>query len=368
VDDPCSWFMDTSAIVATPMSSPCRARDSPTSVVDKVATTSLQLSAHALSLIYDSLVSSGAWDASFSRGPLKVDGERRIAATRLNQIATDGWNVVIGALELAREWAMRPTTTVMPEGHDPHRLDRNTRLRLAACLSIAWKFQRSCNSHFPHRFKDVGEAHGWPHLATGHTRELAHVAYGFFFDSEQKAFGGFSEDNLDQIKALYQTMLMLESDLLSKVPTFSLLTQNVQVDAENLLGALYDEKELSSEASMAARSVVPFFIRAAIANGAYEELAVVSACGAEALACVACTCVCVGTTIPAQEEGWNRPPCFSINARHFALGLVQAALLADESSYVRHGCFGDPGWVGHALVAAPTLRLARVALRSAGAR
>ena len=125
---------------------------------------------------------------------------------------------------------------------------------------------------------------------------------------------------------------------------------------------------LTSEASMTARSIVPFFIRAAIAHDAYEEIAVADGEGAEALACVACACVCMGTTIPAQASGANRPPQFSAGARRLALGLVQAALIASESSYVRHGCFGDPAWVGHALVTESTLRLARVALRSAGAR
>jgi hypothetical protein len=368
--------MDQSAIVVTPMSeplaSPCRA--SPISVVDKSLDSEysgpkmLQLSAHALTLIYDSLVSSKAWDALFSRGPHKVNGERRIATAHLDQISTDGWNVIIGALEIARVWAVRPTSTVMPEGHDPHRLDRNTRLRLAACLNVSWKFQRSCNSHFPNRFSDVGEAHGWPNLSIGHTRELAHVAYGFFFASEQKAFGGFSEGNLDQIKALYQTMFALEADMVTKVPIFSLLTRNVQVEAEDRLGAFYDQSALSSEASMTARSIVPFFIRAAVAHDAYEELAVPGGDGAEALACAACACVCVGTTIPAQASGANRPPQFSVGARRLALGLTQAALVASESSYVRHGCFGDPAWIGHALVTEATLRLARTALRSAGAR
>lgn len=377
VEDPCGWFLDASAIVVTPMpnppSPPCHhARDSPTSVVvnivEKSTPSMLQLSAHALALIYDSLTSSRAWDASFSRGPRRAHGQRQLATKHLDPVATDGWNVVIGALELAREWALRTTSTVKAEGHDPHRLDRNTRLRLAACLSVAWKFQRACHSYFPHRFKDVGEFHGYPNLYDGHTRELAHVAYGFFFDSEQTAFGGFHEDNLDQVKALYQTMLMLEADLVGKVPIFSLLTDNVQVNAEDRLGALYDEGALSSEASMAARSIVPFFVRAAIAHEAYEELTVAGGDGADALVCVACACVCVGTSIPAQDSGGNRPPCFSAKARHLALGLVQAALLASESSYVRHGCFGDPAWVGHALVTAATLRLARMALRSAGAR
>ena len=376
VEDPCGWFLDPSAIVVSPMSnapsSPCHSRDSPTSVVDTVETSTkpslLQLSAHALALIYDSLASSRAWDTSFSRGPRRAHGQRQLATTYLGPISTDGWNVVIGALSLAREWALRNTSVALPEGHDPHRLDRNTRLRLAACLSVSWKFQRACNSYFPHRFKDVGEFHGYPNLHDGHTRELAHVAYGFFFASEQTAFGGFHEDNLDQVKALYQTMILLEADLVGKVPIFSLLTNNVQVNAEEHLGALYDQGALSSEASMAARSIVPFFVRAAIMHNAYEELAAEGVDGAEALACVACACVCMGTAIPAQDSGGNRPPKFSAKARHLALGLVQAALLSTESSYVRYGCFDDPAWVGHALVTAATLRLARTALRSAGAR
>ena len=360
--------------IAKPPSSFCFARNSPTSIVEhpvavpKSTPSMLMLSAQALSLIYDSLVSSGAWEATFARGPRKAHGMRRIATKHLNQVATDGWNVIAGALELARDWAVRPTSTILAECGDPYRIDRNTRLRLAACLSVAWKFQRSCNSYFPHRFKDIGEFHGWPELTTGHTRELAHVAYAFFFASEQTSFGGFHEENLDQVKALYQTMLVLEVDLVAKVPVFSRLTGNVQVCAENLLGDFYDKGMLSSEASMSARSIMPFFVRATIAHEVYEELVEAGQEGAEALACVACACVCVGTSIPAQDSGANRPPHFSPKARHLALALVQAALQTSESPYVRYGCFNDPAWVGYVLVTDATLRLARTALRSAGAR
>ena len=191
----------------------------------------LPLATLSLNYLYQELLKHKLWNARFDRGGRCVKGPavRSLATRHLGSPATDGWNVVIGALELAREWALRTTSTVMPEGHDPHRLDRNTRLRLAACLSVTWKFQRSCNSHFPHRFKDVGEFYGYPNLYDGHTRELAHVAYGFFFASEQTAFGGFHEDNLDQVRALYQTMILLEADLVGKVPIFSLLTDNVQV-------------------------------------------------------------------------------------------------------------------------------------------
>ena len=47
---------------------------------------------------------------------------------------------------------------------------------------------------------------------------------------------------------------------------------------------------------------------------------------------------------------------------------MQAALQTSESPYVRYGCFDDPAWVGYVLVTDATLRLARTALRSAGAR
>ena len=304
------WFMDAT-IMAAPLSSelplaPPWLRDSsPTSVVEASPlpppaavdnTLSLeQLSAHALTLIYESLVTGRAWDASFSRGSFTfVDGQRRIALQYLSEVATDGWNVVLGAFELSRAWAMRTTSTVTTTDDDPHRLDRNTRMRLAVCLNVSWKFQRSAHSNFKRRFKDVGEFYGWPYLTSGHTRELAHVAYGFLFSPEQESFGGFSEENLDQVKALYQTLLRLEVDLIGKVPVFSLLTDNVQVRAENHLGALYANGDMSSDASMAARSIVPFFIRTAIAHEAYEELVGADNHGAEALACAACACSRLG--------------------------------------------------------------------------
>lgn len=347
-----------------------------------------QLSAHALALTYESLVRSGAWDVSFSRGSISfVDDQRRIASQYLSESAVDGWNVVSGAFELARAWALRSTSTT---DDNAYRLDRNTRMRLAVCLNVSWKFERSSCSHFERRFKDVGEYYGWPFLTGGHTRELVNVAYGFLFAPEQESFGGFSEENLDQIKALYQTLLRLEVDLVTTLPVFSLLTDNVQVRAENNLGALYDNGNMSSDASMAARSIVPYFIRSAIASGAYEELVDKDNHGAEALACVSSACVyasaamAVNPAFPAAhsrdrrasrtrrargaDEAIFHPPRFSAKAKSMALKLVEHALGERCKSYIRLGCYGESKWLGHALVSEPTLKLAKVALRSAGAR
>ena len=99
-------------------------------------------------------------------------------------------------------------------------------------------------------------------------------------------------------------------------------------------------------------------------------------CGDEALACVGCACVSVATTIPARADGDDAhhhhgrhfPPRFSAAAKRLALRLVQAALCATSSAYLRHGCYGDPAWEFYSMVSDTALSLARTALRSAGAR
>ena len=117
---------------------------------------------------------------------------------------------------------------------------------------------------------------------------------------------------------------------------------------------------------------VPFDVLAVLVEGGGDAAG--DECGDEALACVGCACVCVATTIPAREDGdahrhhCHFPPRFSAAAKRLALRLVQAALCATSSAYLRHGCYGDPGWEFHAMVSDTSLSLARTALRSAGAR
>ena len=62
------------------------------------------------------------------------------------------------------------------------------------------------------------------------------------------------------------------------------------------------------------------------------------------------------------------PPQFSAAAKRLALRLVQAAISTTSSAYLRHGCYGDPGWEFHSMVTDAALSRARTALRSAGAR
>ena len=371
-DDPLGWFLDIPMTISSPPSS---ARDSPISVsapfpaspVKQEQISILQLSAHALTLTYDAMTSVQAWDTEFMRGPRSRHGMRRLANEHLNEDGTDGWNVVTGALELARAWAIRTTSDVdISSTSKPHRLDRNTRLRLAVCLNLSWKFQRSCCSNFAKTFKDIGEFHGWPGLVDGHSRELAFIGYAFLFPNEQDTFGQFSDANRNRVQELYNTMLKLEVELLTSVPTFSLLTDNIQMRAELLLETFYLDKKMTSMTSLCARSILPFFLRAAITNEAYEELTLDVEHGAQAIACAASFCVAVG----AAHLSWRarHPPRFETKVRKEALALLNAALAHSNGTYLRHGCFGDESWSWYVLVDEETLRRASVALRSSGAR
>jgi len=386
--DKCGWFLDTSAVVVSPMAemAPQSARDSPTSVTASTfpqtndrretvvvdsAPSILQLSSHALVLIYNTLTDASAWDARFLRGPRSRHGERRLASTYLAEDAVDGWNVVIGAMELARAWAIRKTSDVAAAGNDPHRLDRNTRIRLAVCLNLAWKFERSAYSYFPKRFTDVGEAHGWPNVQDGHTRELAFLGYGFLYPEEQAAIGDFSDANRDHVKQLYNTMLKLEVDLVNTVPVFSIFTNNLQTRAELLLEQFHLDKEITSAVGMTIRSILPFFVRIAVCANLYKTLAPDEEMGHETLVCAAS--YCVATAVPTDPErctldARRRPPLFCQEVRQRAYEILTSALMYTKSTYARFGCYGDPSWVGHVYVSDSTLCNARVALRSAGVR
>ena len=238
---------------------------------------------------------------------------------------------------------------------------------------MSWKFQRSSNNYFAKVFKDVGEFHGWPNLQDGHTRELAFIGYAFLFPSEQATFGNFSEENIEAVKQLYQTMICLEVDLLNAVPMFALLTdKNVQVRAELVLETLYLDKELTSAVGMSARSILPFFLRAALSSDTYEELVCDLEHGAQAIVCAACYCVAVAA-VPHSDAhhdatGARHPPRFDPVVRRTALALLHASQLHGDDNYQRHGCFGDAAWPNHVFVAEETLRRAKMALRSAGTR
>ena len=146
-------------------------------------TRALPLASLSLGYLYHHLVDGGRWDMRFHRGArpevpslvtergcgpflnaiygsqraasasatVKRPRERTLASTYLSNPSVDGWNVVFGATELARAWALRdperlPRNPALPEEYD---LPLPIRKRLAACLSVSFKFQRAMYSYFP---------------------------------------------------------------------------------------------------------------------------------------------------------------------------------------------------------------------------
>ncbi len=340
-----------------------RAADSPVSVlnvpiqavpeIQKQAL--LPLTTLTLLVVYTEMVTRHLWDDSYARGPRAGDQPdastwtRRLATRHLKAAATDGWNVVAGAVHLAQAWALVP-------GDVPSTLTRNyeypfnTRLRLAVCLSVAWKFQRCNHSHFPRRF-DTDP----PTLLGPHTHELASLGFFFMTAQEQADFGGWHDKNVATIRNLYDEMLAGEVDLLARVNVFSLLTDNEQMRTEERLADLHFRGVVTADCALAARSIVPFFIYCA------AEGRVPSAGG---LVCAALAALSnannVRSKLEHSEEVLREE--FSHAERMSAWGLVHNALFPSKMGLytIQGSCYNDPAYENYDFVAAWNLRVALV--------
>lgn len=241
----------------------------------------------SLAYMYHAMVNNSHWSTDFHRGrrpprpPLKgVDAKRarkrppkmgltRTLATRhLSEPCTDGWNVIIGALELARAWGLKGDSEQLADvALGEYELPLWVRMRLACCLNVSFKFQRANYTCYPHRFHVNDD----PSLVSTHTEELAHVAFSFFTLEEQARFGEWSETNQQAIRTLYAEMLELEGKLVCTVPTFPLLAENVLNCVELCLQRCFDRGLRGEEDVMTMRSLMPFLLYATM-GGAYESL------------------------------------------------------------------------------------------------
>lgn len=309
----------------------------------------------SLVFVYTELVCRNLWNTRFHSGGGKgAEGDstpvRRLASRHLRHPSTDGWNVVAGAAELAQAWAV-PAGEKLRRTDDGYDFAKATRLRLAVCLSVAWKFERCSCTHFPRRFYSTE-----PNLYSPHTHELAFVGYSFLTLEEQTAFGPWDESNAANIRALYNQMVVLEASLLINVNVMALMTRHPQVLAEGRLAALLAVGVVDADAAMAMRAIVPFF-RIASQDGKSRPPT------SGALVCAAMLCMGVPTTVRAYV-----PHChdtvrtqFTADERRGAFDLlVQAAHLKGIAvSTVAATCYCDENWVHYPFVCADALRIAR---------
>lgn len=288
------------ATAATPLDSKRKSAPSPCSVdahplsksvpASASGSTSTEQTEHlplvglSIAYMYDQMVKNGHWSTEFHRGlrpprpPLKgmrprnrspkMGLTRTLATHHLSEPCTDGWNVIIGALELARKWGLDGAAEQLADVElGEYELPRWVRMRLACCLNVSFKFQRAQYSLYPHRFHVNDD----PSLESSHTEELAHVAFSFFTLEEQSRFGKWSEENQKAVRALYAEMLALESNLVCTVSTFPLLAENVINCAEICLERVFDRGLRGDEAVMTMRSLMPFLLYSTM-GGTYESL------------------------------------------------------------------------------------------------
>ena len=317
--------------------SPCRERLSPVSVQhafgDASPTQKLQcLPSMTLSFthMYHNLVANRLWCANFRRS---------LATRHLFHPSTDGWNVVAGAVELAHAWALRGTD-LPADTSVPFEFSMATRFRLAACISVSWKFERAVCTHFPRRFYDQE-----PNLVAPHTRELAFLGYSFLYPDEQDVFGGWDEANGARIQQMYDQMIDLEFDLLNSVSVMSLLTRNAQVQSEERLQAMVDRGAVDGETAMVLRSIVPFF-RVASEDGNMCRPT------SGALLCAAVLCLPEGRELAARW--FNDEDCGL--ARELLWAAIQVRGTRADTLAV--GCYVDSTWINHKYVCAESLERA----------
>ena len=341
-----------------------RSADSPVSVVHGCAANQEVLETHKQMLlpltlatclaVYSQLLGQQLWKASFSRGrrASRTDArpkDRTLVTRHLSAAGTDGWNVVAGAVQLAQAWALL-AEDIPAELTGKYEYPIRTRLRLAVCLSVSWKFQRCNCSQFPRRFDTEP-----PSLLGPHTHELATLGYFFMTGDEQQAFGGFHVDNAEAIRKLYDDMLEHEVDLLACTNVFSLLTDNVQVQAEAWVGDLFERGVVTAEGSMATRSIVPLFIYCA------SEGRVLTAGGLVCAALLALSTATHPRAKLAHSEAQVRAE-FSQEERLEAWGLLHNALFPSKMAayMVQNTCYSDLGFENYDFVEDCNLRAAQV--------
>ena len=399
----------TAGVSDPPPPSPV-ARLSPTSVVSGAggahraqhSAEALHYLATQLQRVYEAAVQAGWFNANFDRGPrrllplplsvadaqpqrivggvavacVQTHAVRRLSTRYLGSPETDGWNVVAGAIELARIYALNGTTIYHPT---VNALDRATRMRLAACLTVSWKFARAAPGHFRRPFTDPE--------GNGHTLELAVLHAAFLTRLELDALGEWPRD-VDLWQQMQELAMDSEVALLLALSPFSALTENPLCAGERALEELHEHRipgVADKEELVQLRALLPFFLRISLdaEHGVYER-ETLGAAGAEVFgsALVACalaarlTAVMPGPSFRdvaraalARLRGLFEPAEYTLAAEIVAVGSALASRGPRWSKVNdRHGpreyellspwsgCYNDPSWPLYSCISRPRIR------------
>ena len=317
--------------------------------------TALQHAAHALAEVLAHVVNSGCWDTAFSRGArpsaanpnrpvtrfsVRNDATsprvRRLATEHLSAFQADGWNVLIGAMELARYWAL-PNLPARTAGSIVA-LNRPTRMRLAVCLATSWHFQRGHgSSRFP---RDYCQSEVPKSATDGDwSFELARVGYLFLTAEERALLGPWPTA---YVVPLQNELMAMQVALVVGAPVFSLLTENPQVEAEHRLHQLFTESRIASHIALRARALVPLVLRVAwLVDGAcrYVTLMVDTP-----LSIAAGALACAGWMLQLSDnlQAQLAARCFTEDELCLAIALLSVMASTPASQGALTGCCASP--------------------------
>jgi hypothetical protein len=296
--------------------------------------------ASAITMRYYELVSKGGFDASFHRGqrniiqrrsprfgqPVLVCQEmksvRTLATAFLSNAATDGHNVVVGAIELARVWCVDEAVC-----SNNGLLDNVTRMRLAICLYLSWKFQRWNETGFRAMYKDEG---GVPR-----SLDLAVISFTFMYTWEINAP---CRQSCDSARKLQEELVRMEFELVMAVPVLRLLNNNAQIEAEMRLASMLSE----IADVIAARAIVPLFYRAMVASKGNMSLELCSMNTYKLGGGMACLAFMVLWRTDAATA--RAVEYFSCEERSIAATVAWEVAVCDETEFIYSGCYGDKNW------------------------
>lgn len=185
--------------------------------------------------VYRKLIKRGVWRAKFAP----------VHQSLLQPACVDGWGVFLGSVELARLWGLEKATY----NKVTNRLDKSTRLRLAVCLNVSFKFAIGADRPARHVHIYVDADGNW------HSLELAYLA-SVFLTPEEKVM------QHEWALHMQEAQLQLEKILITTMALGSCLMCNPCCIAEQRLETLCNTASTTAHARVLA--VLAFWVRVAL--------------------------------------------------------------------------------------------------------
>lgn len=274
-----------------------------------------------LTKVYRKLLNENTWPLAYIRVAEQPFSHAPILF--LGPCDVDGWNVLSGAIEVAKLWGFA-------EAGEDTEMSTITRLRMAVCLLVSYKWNVGADvwPRYAYPFRDV--------KGVNHTLEMAHVA-NMFLEGPYRW-----PTDVEELNVLQDLVIDLEGTLISSIALWSPLVENAQILTEDRLRELQSIEgaggglEDGWAVLLSHRAVVAFFFRVTLLPE-HGLFAYWSASGTLAGAFVICAILAIQMNAVGHEIAMKQ---FTREERKLAGAIIEAAHNAS------HSRAGDWLWSG----------------------